>query len=128
MPNINDKNVKPEVETEKVTKKANEKVKTPRKPREKVRPTEEIINLPETKLTDKEKVKLIKALKENNMLLANQVEAFKQNSETAFAQARNKEEAYEAMERFYRGRLQYINTQLAAFVSAVNEAIKGGIE
>lgn len=128
MPNINDKNVKPEVETEKVTKKANEKVKTPRKPREKVRPTEEIINLPETKLTDKEKVKLIKALKENNMLLANQVEAFKQNSETAFAQARNKEEAYEAMERFYRGRLQYINTQLAAFGAAVNEAIKGGIE
>lgn len=128
MPNTNDKNVKPEVETEKVTKKANEKVKTPRKPREKVRPIEEIINLPETKLTDKEKVKLIKALKENNMLLTNQVEAFKQNSETAFAQARNKEDSYEAMERFYRGRLQYINTQLAAFVSAVNEATKGGIE
>lgn len=103
-------------------------VKKERKPREKVRPVEELVNLPTNKMTDKEKDKLIKALKENNMLLINQVEAFKQNSETAFAQARNKEEAYEAMERFYRGRLQYINTQLAAFGAAVNEAIKGGIE
>lgn len=103
-----------------------EKPKMERKPREKVRSVEELAAIPATKMTDKEKNKLIKALREANTLLANQVEAFKQNAESSFAQTRDREDKYEAMERYYRQRLQYIDTQLTAFVTAVNEATKGG--
>ena len=127
MPNINDKNVKPEVKTEKVTEKTNEKVKTPRKPREKVRPIEEIINLPETKLTDKEKVKLIKALKEEVSIATQKYEAYKQTTESSFEKARNIENRYEEMEAFYRRLLKYVDTQVNSFHDAINQAIKGGM-
>ena len=105
---------------------AKEEVKKERKTREKVRSVEELANLSTAKMTDKEKDKLIKALREANNLLANQVDAFKQNAESAYNQTRDREDKYEQMERYYRGRLQYIDTQLAAFVTAVNEATKGG--
>ena len=104
-----------------------EEPKKVRKPREKVRPVEETLNLPTSKLTDKEKDNLIKELKEQNNLLNNQVEHFKKNADSAYEQTRQLEEQYKAMERFYRGRLQYVDNQVSAFHAAINEAIKGGI-
>lgn len=136
MPNINDKNVKPETTTEKV----NEEPKvdnTPdvkaipkkvRKPREKVRPVEECYDLPLSKLTPKEKDNLIKELKEALNLATNQVDAYKQNAESAFNQTRQMEEQYKAMEKYFKDQLRYIDMQIKAFHTAVNQAIKGGVE
>lgn len=133
MPNIN-KETKEVYEntTEKVevkpTAEAPKEEKKPRKPREKVREIEEIINLPVSKLTDKEKERLIKALKEANTVANNKCEHLKQNTESAFAQARELEKKYDAMEQFYIRQLQYVDNQLNAFHAAVNQAIKGGIQ
>ena len=102
--------------------------KKPKKPREKVREIEEIRNLPFSKLSDKEKEKLIKTLKEENNLVNNKCESFKRNAETAFAQTRELENKYDAMEKFYIGQLQYINNQLNAFHAAINQALKGGLQ
>lgn len=98
-----------------------------RKPREKVRPVEETLELSVSKLSDKEKENLIKHLKEANTLLANKLDSYKQNAGSAFEQTRQLEDQYKAMEQFYRGRLQYVDNQLNAFHAAINEAIKGGI-
>lgn len=133
MPNINKETKEVyETATEKVdtktTTEAPKEEKKPRKPREKVREIEEIINLPVSKLTDKEKEKLIKALKEANTVANNKCEHLKQNTESAFAQARELEKKYDAMEQFYIRQLQYVDNQLNAFHAAVNQAIKGGIQ
>jgi phage shock protein A len=104
-----------------------EEPKKVRKPREKVRPVEETLGLSVSKLTDKEKEALIKHLKEENTLLSNKVDSYKQNAGAAFDQTRQLEDQYKAMEQFYRGRLQYVDNQLNAFHAAINEAIKGGI-
>lgn len=108
--------------------KENDAPKKVRKPREKVRDVAEIINLPVSKLSDKEKEKLIKALKEEANLANNKCEAFKQNAESAFAQTRELESKYDAMEKFYIRQLQYVDNQINAFHAAVNQAIKGGIQ
>lgn len=123
MPNINDKNARPET----VKEKPNKETKKVRKPREKVRAIEEIINLPETKLTDKEKVKLIKALKEEVSIATQKYEAYKQTTESSFEKARNIENRYEEMEAFYRKLLRYVDTQVNSFHDAINQAIKGGM-
>lgn len=133
MPNVN-KNTKEiyenttekvEVKTTAETLKEEKKV---RKPREKVREIEEIKNLSFSKLSDKEKEKLVKHLKEQNMLIQNKCDAYKQNAESAFAQTRELESKYDAMEKFYIRQLQYVDTQINAFHAAVNQAIKGGIQ
>ena len=103
-----------------------EKVKKPRKPREKVRPLEEIIELPVTKLTDKEKDALIKHLKEEVNMLIQKSEACRGTADAAFEKCRITEQNFNNMEDFYRRKLKYVNTQLEAFHSAINAAIKGG--
>lgn len=108
--------------------KENDAPKKVRKPREKVREIAEIIDLPVSKLSDKEKEKLIKALKEEANLANNKCEAFKQNAESAFAQTRELESKYDAMEKFYIRQLQYVDTQLNAFHAAINQALKGGVQ
>ena len=103
-----------------------EPVKKERKPREKVRSVEELMNLSPSKMTDKEKNKLIKELKEQLNLNNNKFEAYKQTSESAFAQTREIEAKYEAMEAFYRKKLAYVDNQVTAFHASINEALKGG--
>lgn len=106
------------------------KTETPkkvRKPREKVRSVEETASLPLSKLTDKEKDNLIKALKEENTLLTNKTESYKMNAAAAFEQTRQTEEQYKAMEQYYRDQLKYVDAQLNAFHAAINQAVKGGI-
>ncbi len=107
----------PEVETPKKVK----------KPREKVRSVEECFDLPVSKLSDKEKNNLINELKNSLNQAVNQAEAYKQNAQSAFEQNRQLEDQYKEMEKFYRGKLRYVDAQLNAFHAAVNEAIKGGI-
>lgn len=117
-------------EVKKEVKELKETVEAPkktRKPREKVRPVEECIELPLSKLTEKEKDNLIKALKEELCLTANKMEAYKQNADSAFNQTRQIEDQYKAMEKFYRDKLKYVDSQVNAFHAAINEAIKGGI-
>ncbi len=114
------------VETPEV-KEAPVETKKTRKPREKVRTPEECLDLPVTKLTDKEKNNLIKELKESLTLALNQGEAYKQNARSALDKARQTEEQYKAMEKYYRDLLKYVDAQTNAFHAAVNQAIKGGI-
>ena len=100
--------------------------KKTRKPREKVRSSEECIALPVSKLTEKEKENLIKDLKEAVTVATNKAEAYKANAESAFEQTREMEKHYEAMEKYYRDILKYVDMQVTAFHTAVNQAIKGG--
>lgn len=113
------------VETKEVVTEEPKKV---RKPREKVRSVEECYDLPLSKLTPKEKDNLIKELKEALTLATNKVDAYKQNAEAAFNQTRQIEDQYKAMEKYYRDQLKYIDMQVQAFHTAVNQAVKGGIE
>ena len=101
-------------------------IKKQRKPREKVRTVEETIDLPVSKLSDKEKEQLIKHLKEETNLLRNKSEACKETADKAFERIREAERTYDEMEKFYRRKLQYVSTQLEAFHMAINSAIKGG--
>lgn len=108
--------------------KENDEPKKVRKPREKVRPAEKCIDLPLSKLTPKEKDNLIKELKEALTLAKNQADAYKQSAESAFNQTRQMEEQYKAMEKYFKDQLRYIDMQINAFHTAVNQAIKGGVE
>lgn len=105
-----------------------EKIKKPRKPREKVREIEEIIDLPLTKLTDKEKNKLIEFFKANITEASNKVQAYRETTESALRKAKDTEDRYDAMENFYRRQLSYINMQLEAFSTAITQVTKGGIQ
>ena len=108
--------------------KENNTPKKVRKPREKVRSAEECFDLPVSKLTDKEKDNLIKNLKESLTLAVNQADAYKQNAAAAFEQTRQQEEQYKAMEKYYRDMLKYVDMQVKAFHTAIDQAIKGGVE
>ena len=99
--------------------------KKPRKPREKVRPVEETIDLPVSKLTEKEKDALIKHLKEEVNLLVQKNDACRETADSAFSKCRQLEDMNNRMEDFYRRKLKYVDTQLEAFHSAINAAIKG---
>lgn len=112
------------IETTEVKKEATKKV---RKSREKVRSAEECLELPVTKLTDKEKNNLIKELKEALTQALNQSEAYKTNARSAFDKCRQMEDQYKAMEQYYKDQLKYVDAQVNAFHSAINQAVKGGI-
>lgn len=106
-------------------KKEEKKVeKKVRKPREKVRAMEELMTLPVTKLTDKEKNKLIKELKGQINLNNNKYEQYKMSAESAFNQTRELEAKYDAMEQYYRRLLTFVDTQVNAFHASLNQAIK----
>lgn len=111
------------------TQETAEAPKKQRKPREKVRPTIECLNLPLSKLSDKEKDNLIKELKEAVTIETNKKEHYKVNAESAFEQTRQMEEQFKAMEKYYKEQLKYVSNQLNAFNAAVNRAlIAGGID
>lgn len=132
MPNITNETPVYTTETENVVLNndatTEEKVKKPRKPREKVREIEEIIDLPLTKLTDKEKNKLIEFFKANITEASNKVQAYRETTESALRKVKDTEDRYDAMESFYRKQLAYINTQLEAFSTAITQVTKGGIQ
>jgi len=102
--------------------------KKQRKPREKMRQFEELMALPEKKLTDAEKNFLIKKLKEEVNLKTNQYNACHEVIDSSFNQNRQLEEDYKSMEAFYQEKLKYINNQLNSFHAALNMAIKGGVQ
>ena len=99
-----------------------------RKPREKMRPYEELMSLSEKKLTDAEKNFLIKKLKEEVNLKTNQCNACHEVIDSSFNKSRQLEEDYKSMEVFYQEKLKYINNQLNSFHAALNMAIKGGVQ
>lgn len=103
-------------------------VKKQRKPREKMRPYDELMSLSEKKLTDVEKNFLIKKLKEEVNLKTNQYDACQNVIDSSFNQTRQLEEDYKSMEAFYQEKLKYINSQLNSFHAALNMAIKGGAQ
>ena len=101
--------------------------KKARKPRAKVRPVEETIELSVKKLSDKEKDNLIEHLKEELTLKDNQLKAYKDTIDASFRQTRETEENYKAMESYFKKQLNYIAVQLTAFQTAVEQATKGGV-
>ena len=102
-------------------------VKKPRKPREKIRAIEDIIDLPVKKLSEKEKDALIEHLKEANMTNEAQAQLYKQNARSAYEKINQTNDEFKAMEQYYKKQLNYIAVQLAAFQSAVEQATKGGV-
>lgn len=102
-------------------------VKKPRKPREKIRAIEDIIDLPIKKLSEKEKDALIEHLKEANMTNEAQAKLYKQNARSAYEKINQTNDEFKAMEQYYKKQLNYIAVQLAAFQSAVEQATKGGV-
>lgn len=112
------------VATEEV-KEAPKKTRKPRTP--KARKVEDLIEEATRKMTDKEKDLLIAFLREDTTQLKNTIEALKQTIESAFAQCREVEAQYEAMEKFYKDSLQYIDGQVTAFANAVRKSTVGGM-
>lgn len=116
---------KPKEETKKVkeeTKKVKKEVK-----RRKARPYGELIQAAVKGMTDKEKEILIQALKDEITGDKMQIESLKNNCEKAYAQARELEDQYKAMEAHYRTKLQYIDEQTNAFLKAVRLSTRGGL-
>lgn len=110
-----------------VTETKPEKKKTSKKSRApKARKVEDLIDEATKKMTDKEKDLLISFLREDTTQLKNTIEALKQNIESAYAQCRELEAQYEAMEKFYRDSLAYIDGQVIAFANAVRKSTVGG--
>ena len=101
--------------------------KKARKPRQKVRSLEELIEATTKSMTDKEKDAIIKHLKELVNANEGKITALKNNAEAAYEQARKLQEQYESMEKFYRQNLQYVDEQTMAFAKAIQLATRGGI-
>lgn len=118
----------PEVTTEETAIPVETPVKKTRKPREKVRTVEELENISPKKMSEKEKETMIEALREANSYLNSKIEQMQNSVEGAFERARMTEDKYAAMESYYKKALRYIDTQLDAFHTAVNQATKGGIQ
>lgn len=116
------------VETNEVAevKKEPAPVKKTRKPREKVRTTAELVDVPVKKMTEKEKEQMIEFYKEQNRMLEQKLDALDVNITSAYEKLRNSEDQYNAMESYFKRQLQYINTQVEAFHTAVNHATRGG--
>lgn len=112
----------PEAVTE---EKPAKKTRKPRAP--KARKVEDLIEEATRKMSDKEKDILISFLREDTTKLKNTIEALKQNIESAYAQCREVEAQYEAMEKFYKDSLQYIDGQVIAFANAVRKSTVGGM-
>ena len=107
-------------------KQATTEVKKPVKKR-KARPYGELIQAAVKGMTDKEKEILIQALKDEITGDKMQIESLKNNCEKAYAQARELEDQYKAMEAHYRVKLQYIDEQTSAFLKAVRLSTRGGL-
>lgn len=101
--------------------------KKPRKPREKVRKPEELLEAKPGSMSDKEKCALIKYLKEELCVKEQQIEAYQQNIETTRKQLQEAQMLVEKCEDFYRNKLTYVNNQLSAFVETIKAGIGGGI-
>ena len=110
-------------------KKVTESSKKPSKPRKpRARKVEELIEEATKKMSDKEKDLLIAFLREDTTKLKNQIDALKQNIESAYAKVNQVQAEYEAMERFYQESLQYIDGQVIAFANAVRKSTIGGAQ
>lgn len=110
-------------------KKVAESSKKPSKPRKpRARKVEELIEEATKKMSDKEKDLLISFLREDTTKLKNQIDALKQNIESAYAKVNQVQAEYEAMERFYQESLQYIDGQVIAFANAVRKSTIGGAQ
>ena len=92
----------------------------------KARKVEELIKEATKKMTDKEKDILIAFLREDTTQLKNTIEELKGTIESAFNQCRQVEAQYEAMEKYYKESLQYIDGQVIAFAQAVRKSTVGG--
>ena len=102
-------------------KKSTKQTKRPR-----ARKVEELIEEATKKMSEKEKDLLIEFLRGDTNKLNNQIEALKQNLEVAYAKVNQIQAEYEAMEKFYRESLQYIDGQVIAFANAVRKSTVGG--
>lgn len=107
-------------------KKETTEVKKPVKKR-KARPYGELVQAAVKGMTDKEKEILITALKDEITGNKLHIESLKNNCEKAYAQARELEDQYKAMEAHYRTKLQYIDEQTSAFLKAVRLSTRGGL-
>lgn len=107
-------------------KKETKETKAPVK-RRKTRSYQELVQAAVKGMTDKEKENLIAALKDEISVNLLKIESLKNNCESAYAQARELEKQYEAMEQHYRTKLQYIDEQTNAFLKAIRLATRGGL-
>lgn len=118
-----------EAEPKPIKKKVAESSKKPSKPRKpRARKVEELIKEATKKMSDKEKDLLIAFLREDTTKLKNQIDALKQNIESAYMKVNQVQAEYEAMERFYQESLQYIDGQVIAFANAVRKSTIGGAQ
>lgn len=96
-----------------------------RKPRQPKRSMEELMTLPENKLSEAEKIRVIKKLKEEVTLAQNKFAECHSVANSAFEQNRQLEDQYKAMEQYYTEQFKYINGQVNSFHAAINKVTKG---
>lgn len=114
------------VETPEETVEAVEKPKKTRKPRQKTRTVEELINAKVSGMSDKEKAILIDHLKDENESNLCKIQMLEHNIVSTREQAQEIDRQIEQMEAFYREKLHYVNLQTKAFSDAINAVILGG--
>lgn len=117
--------------TEPVMDATTEEIKTTAKkktaPKKKSREITELVELAVKNMTDKEKENLINYLKDEGYAKDGKITALKNNCEMAYEKLRRCEEEYNAMERYYKDRLNFIDQQVLAFSNAVKLSIVGGV-
>lgn len=114
-------------EKEAVPVKKTRKPRTETAPRKRSRDVEELINIATKNMTDKEKENLIDYLKSDIHGKEKKIKALQNNCEQAYAKLRMCEDEYNAMERYYKDRLGFIDQQVTAFGNAVKLSIVGGL-
>ena len=116
-----------EMEETKVEETVKAEPKKTRKPREKVRKPEELMEVRLGSMTEKEKEALIKYLKEQMNVKEQQIKLYEQNITTTREQLQESQMLLEKCESFYRNKLTYVNNQTNAFVETIKAGIAGGI-
>lgn len=107
------------------TKKTAPKTRAPKAP--KARSVQETIELMESKLTDKEKINLIKFLKQNTIGLGTKIKQLEMNIESTRLQLQQMQKQYNEMELYYKNSLDYVDKQTKAFSDAITKATYGGL-
>ena len=118
-------------DAEEILEKANEEQAQPKKRKArapKAREIEELINIPFSKMTDKEKEIYAKHLEEENLLLANKNKELNTNVLSFTEQLRIKESEFSKVLQRYRKILTYIQDATEVHTRNITALLYGGIQ
>ncbi len=93
----------------------------------KIRDMETLVECSVKSMSGAEAKVLVSHLREQLVLSETKIEEYKHNIESTRMQNEDIVKKAEAMERYYRGRLEYINETVKSLMKSINLATKGDI-